>query len=63
MLDAVHTKLNSFIKVRFLEFVILSYKLQTQTSLFVHVIVGLPQMEKVAYNAVHSIASCHTCGK
>jgi len=28
-----------------------------------HVTVGLPQMEKVAYNAIHSIASCRTCGK
>jgi len=63
MLDAVHTKLNSFIKVRFPEFLILSYKLQTQTSLFMHVILGLSQMEKVANDAVRSIASCHTCGK
>jgi len=28
-----------------------------------HVTVGLPQMEKVAYEAIHSIASCRTCGK
>jgi len=28
-----------------------------------HVTVGLPQMEKVAYDAIHSIASCRTCGK
>ena len=25
-----------------------------------HVTVGLPQMEKVAYDAIHSIASCRT---
>jgi hypothetical protein len=28
-----------------------------------HVTVGLPQMEEVADGAIHSIASCRTCGK
>lgn len=28
-----------------------------------HVTLGLPQMEKVAYDSIHSIASCRTCGK
>jgi len=28
-----------------------------------HVTLGLPQMEKVAYDAIYSIASCRTCGK
>jgi hypothetical protein len=29
---------------------------------FMHVTVGLPQMEEVADGAIHSIASCRTCG-